>query len=182
MGFIAAAGGAPAAPAPSSMSALIAQYYPRESLQSGEQGTVEFAVEMDREARVKGCRVTKSSGYRRLDAATCDLLVVHADFSRTGSEGQRVAAKTGRLVWKLPDAYRQNANHAPPLATVTAGELEARRLICRRLKNAGSMVKLTTYCLTEAQWAETSALARRQGQDMIDPRQVEHACPPNLRC
>src|SRR5690349_10279574 len=49
--------------------------YPRESLALGEQGAVNFSVELDEHARIESCVVTKSSGYARLDAATCDLIV-----------------------------------------------------------------------------------------------------------
>lgn len=183
MCLMTAAGGVSAAQERASVSSLIAQYYPVQSLERGEEGTVEFAVEVDREARIESCGVTKSSGYRRLDIATCDLLVVHGDFSFPVSESRPVAtARIGRLVWKLPSAYRHNAKFAPPPTTVTAAELAAQRLICRRTKGPGSMLKLSTYCLTRSQWAETRSQAQQQGQDMINPRQVEHGCPPHLRC
>ena len=175
--LISAGQGGWAAPSSSSPnSALMAQYYPRESLAQGEEGIVGFKIEIDRDARIESCAVTKSSGYPRLDAATCDLLVAHAHFSPAKSDGDRVAsAKVGQLVWKLPDTYRKSAA-APPPATVTTAELDAQRLVCKRSKLPGSLIRWKTYCLTRDQWGQATADAQQQGQDMISPRQSDHGC------
>ena len=177
MCLISAGQGGWAAPSPSSVSsALMAQYYPRELLAQGEEGIVGFKIDIGRDARIQSCAVTKSSGYPRLDAATCDLLVAHAHFSAARSDGERVAsAKIGQLAWKLPDTYRKSVA-APPPATVTAAELDAQRLLCKRTKLPGSLIRWKTYCLTRDQWAQATADAQQQGQDMISPRQSDHGC------
>jgi len=138
----------------SSTRALIVQNYPSESLARGEQGTVAFLVQLDRDARIDTCVVTKSSGYPRLDAATCDVLVKYANFSPAEAKGARVAtSRTGNLEWRLPDSYRHKAAAAAPRVNVTPAELEAQRLICKRTAAPGSLTRLKTYCLTKDEWA-----------------------------
>ena len=78
--------------------------YPAESLKLREQGTVHYQVEIDRDGELKTCEVTKSSGYYRLDAATCNLLVRQARFTaKVDAEGKPIRwTLNGKIVWKLP--------------------------------------------------------------------------------
>lgn len=164
-----------------SAASLITQNYPAESLARGEQGVVGFAVELDRDANIDSCVVTKSSGYPRLDDATCDLLVRFAHFPPAETAGKRVATtRTGQLEWMLPDQYRDRAKMAPPPVVVTRASLEARRLICKRTKAPGSLTKLKTYCLTRTEWVQAADNSRQEGQEMIQPRQADHGCA--MRC
>jgi TonB family protein len=164
------AAAAPAAAA-SSMSSLIRDYYPKESIARGEQGAVEFAVDLDEEARVDSCVVTRSSGYPRLDQATCDLMVLHAAFSPAVTEGgTRVATtRTGRINWRLPPEYSQNAARAPQPATFTKAQLEQGRLVCKRAGEVGSMIRTKAHCLTRLEWNEADAIAEEQVRKFINP-------------
>ena len=54
--------------------------YPTESLKAGEQGTVEFKVDVTIDGKPENCVIVKSSGYPRLDKAMCDLFLRRAHF------------------------------------------------------------------------------------------------------
>jgi TonB family protein len=142
---------------------FLMQNYPPESLAQGEQGTVEFAVDLDSDGGLESCVVTASSGYPRLDAATCDLLVKHANFPPAKTEDGKLVKTTrnGKVVWRLPQAYSRNASLAPRPVSVTAEELEANRLFCKRSQKAGSLVKVVGYCLTKNEWSK----AEKYGQE-----------------
>jgi len=150
--------------AASSMSDIMRANYPQESLARGEQGTVQFAVDLDADARIESCVVTKSSGYARLDSATCDLIVLHANFAPAEAEGgKRVATtRTGHVAWKLPPAYLANASRAPAPVQISAAELEKNRLFCRRMKAAGSFIKTKTHCLTRGEWMTAESTMREE--------------------
>ena len=157
--------------AASSMTEIMRSSYPQESLALGEQGTVEFAIDLDDKARIDSCLVTRSSGYARLDAATCDMLVLHAQFAPAQTEdGNAVATtRTGRVNWKLPAEYSQNAARAPRPASFTKAQLDAKRLICKRATATGSMLKTKAHCLTWVEWNEADAIAKEQVKKFINP-------------
>lgn len=127
---------------------------------------MDWAVDLDPDGRVESCAVTRSSGYRRLDVATCDLIVANVSFApAVTGDGKRVATtRTGRLVWSLPEAFRANLARAPRPAPLPADELEALRLICKRTLAPGSQVKTRTHCLTRAEWD----LALEYSQEQIE--------------
>ena len=155
----------------------VAKNYPRESLARGEQGIVNFAVELDSQARIDSCVVTKSSGYRQLDRATCDLIVRHADFAPAESDGKRVATiRNGQVRWTLPEEYRDKAKNAPAPVPLSSTELESERLICERGRTIGSLIKTTTYCLTKAEWVIARSEGRRQAERVINPSHQNHGC------
>ena len=171
------AAGAPVTALASNTSDWIAKTYPKESLAMGEQGLVGFAVELDADARIDTCVVTKSSGYRRLDRATCDLIVTHAHFAPAESDGKRVATiRNGHINWRLPGEFRQNAALARPPAPITATELEADRLICTSSNAIGSLIKVTTFCLTKTEWAQARKEGQRQAEKFINPSYSNHGC------
>ena len=155
--------------AAASMSDIVRANYPQESLSRGEQGTAAFAVDLDEDARIESCVVTKSSGYARLDAATCDLIVLHANFAPAEAEGgKRVATtRTGRIAWKLPAAYFSKASLAPAPDRISAAELEKGRLFCRRSQVAGSLIKTAAYCLTKAEWMVADAMNREDLEEFV---------------
>ena len=73
--------------------------YPKSSLANNEQGTVHYRVKIDGRGVPKQCEVTQSSGFARLDQATCELLMSRARFSRT-REGRR-SVYDGKVVWRI---------------------------------------------------------------------------------
>lgn len=79
--------------------------YPRTALRRGEQGTVAFALSINRRGRVSKCMIATSSGSAALDRATCRILQRRARFTPArGADGQAVADTTsGRIRWQLPN-------------------------------------------------------------------------------
>jgi protein TonB len=77
--------------------------YPKESLANGEQGTVRYRVKIDRRGKARECEVVESSGYARLDSATCQLLMERARFTprRDGSGKRTGASHEGKVTWRL---------------------------------------------------------------------------------
>jgi TonB family protein len=73
--------------------------YPKASLDAGEQGTVRYRVKIDRRGRARECAVLESSGFQRLDMATCALLMDKAQF--TPGSGRRGSTYEGRVRWQL---------------------------------------------------------------------------------
>lgn len=73
--------------------------YPRSSLENNEQGIVHYRVKIDGRGVPKQCEVTQSSGFSRLDLATCELLMSRARFSRT-RDGRR-SVYDGKVVWRI---------------------------------------------------------------------------------
>src|SRR5512139_3916765 len=72
---------------------FIMRQYPPRAKAAGEQGTVRFQADVDAKGNVMSCKVTGSSGYRRLDDETCEMIVGHATFKPTlDTEGRARAA------------------------------------------------------------------------------------------
>ena len=157
-----------AAASQTTASSIIERNYPAEALARGEQGVVEFAVDVDMQANIDSCVVTKSSGYPLLDAATCDVIVKHAHFAPAESAGKRVATtRAGRMAWKLPKSHQANARLAGPPVVQTAEQLEAGRLICSKSVATGSVIKSMTYCLTKAEWSTGRYLQQSDAEKMM---------------
>lgn len=74
--------------------------YPKESLKRGEEGAVGYRVEIDKRGRPQSCEITQSSGHRRLDLATCEMLMDRAQFTPDG-ERRRRDVFDGRVVWRI---------------------------------------------------------------------------------
>jgi len=77
--------------------------YPKSSLENNEQGTVHYRVKIDSKGVPKECEVTQSSGFQRLDLATCDLLMSRARFTPSrDARGRRTrSTHDGRVVWRI---------------------------------------------------------------------------------
>ena len=77
--------------------------YPKESLANGEQGTVSYHVRIDARGHATECEITGSSGYQRLDDATCAMLMERAQFTPGRDEKGRATRSTydGKVVWKI---------------------------------------------------------------------------------
>lgn len=82
--FLIAATYGPAAPAPRDRPALLnwlkQSDYPAESLAAHEQGEVTAAFDVTETGAVENCKVIRSSGYLRLDDATCPLIEERARY------------------------------------------------------------------------------------------------------
>ncbi|HWH23044.1 MAG TPA: energy transducer TonB [Allosphingosinicella sp.] len=83
----------------------IRKAYPPLSIKLREEGTTHYRAQVDGKGRLQSCMITKSSGYARLDEATCDLLIRNGRFKPgMSSDGRGIrTAIDGQMVWKLPD-------------------------------------------------------------------------------
>jgi protein TonB len=158
------------APVQSKNGEFIFSQYPPRALAAGEQGSVRFQAEVDVKGNVMTCKVTATSGFKRLDRETCDLIVDHATFAPTvDSEGKaRQAVHDGIVNWRIPGlaaSSSQMASGASP-----------DQVICKRQTKTGSLVSHSRLCLTRKQWIayaehtqdEWGSIQGRQGSSRED--------------
>ena len=128
---------------------FIFRNYPPRALAAGEQGQVRFRAEVDEQGKVTGCKITGSSGFRRLDRETCDLIANYATFAPVlDSTGKaRAASHEGLVNWRIPGS-------APVSAKVTSGRARNMdEVVCRKQLETGSLVKSSRRCMTRREWA-----------------------------
>ena len=133
---------------PSKNGEFIFSKYPPRALARGEQGAVRFRVDADKKGNVLGCQVTQSSGFPRLDAETCELVVNHASFAPVIDTGgkARAAVHDGIVNWRIPGATAVADSKIASNAAVPAP------IICRRIEKTGSLVARSRLCLTQREW------------------------------
>lgn len=123
--------------------------YPPRALAAGEQGRVNFRVDIDKEGSVTGCTVIAGSGYERLDRETCDLMVEHAKFNPVvGADGKaRSAAHIGFVNWRIPGIA---------LTSTIASERQKPRekVVCKKVQKTGSLVSNSRTCMTAREWSK----------------------------
>ncbi len=73
-------------------------------IRRGLEGAAGFALEIDAKGRVTNCTITRSTGHRQLDDATCELLRERAGFTPArDSSGEAVAGTFRSTVnWQIP--------------------------------------------------------------------------------
>ena len=126
---------------------FIMRQYPPRAKAAGEQGTVRFRADVNAKGNVLSCMVTGSSGHRRLDDETCEMIVGHASFRPAlDSEGKaREATHDGFVNWHLPG---EAADTQPQIAEAKIPD----KLICKRIQKTGSLVAHSRLCLTTRDW------------------------------
>jgi protein TonB len=77
--------------------------YPENARRDGEEGTVAVNLSIGTNGRVTGCTVTKSSGSRDLDNATCRILSSRARFTPAKNSDGSPTTDTypKRITWRL---------------------------------------------------------------------------------
>ena len=126
---------------------FIFRQYPPRAKAAGEQGTVKFRTEVDARGNVMSCKVIGSSGYRRLDDETCEMIIDHATFKPTfDSAGKaREAIHDGLVNWRLAGPA------AAPAVQIAAAETPD-KIICKRIRKTGSLVTHSRLCMTAREW------------------------------
>ncbi|HET8612360.1 MAG TPA: energy transducer TonB [Sphingomonas sp.] len=78
--------------------------YPADAVRLHHQGQVRVSISVSAEGEVKGCRITGSSGFPELDAATCASIRKNADFlpALDPSGAPRPAMVTTTVNWTIP--------------------------------------------------------------------------------
>lgn len=137
---------------------VLSQYPPR-ALAAREQGLVGFKVALDRDGYATSCEVIQSSGYKRLDQETCDLILDRAEFKGVrGPSGRKTnVVTTGVVNWRLP-------NTAPLVASPLriAGTPKPEKKICRRKLRTGSLADYERHCATADEWARMTQQTQRE--------------------
>lgn len=79
--------------------------YPAESIRAHEEGKVVAVWRIGVDGRVDGCRIVVSSGYARLDAASCTAITTRGRYKPAVDDaGNPVASYASRSVtWALPE-------------------------------------------------------------------------------
>lgn len=139
------------------ISEVVFQNYPPRALAAGEQGPVFFVVKLDERAQPTSCEVTHGSGYPRLDAETCEMIVRHAVFkSVIGPNGKlKRSTHEGVVYWRIP------GKEEPEFKPVALGSAAPPAQVCRTTIAAGSLYKLERTCLTQHEWD----IARAEAQE-----------------
>ncbi|SOB86992.1 TonB family C-terminal domain-containing protein [Sphingomonas guangdongensis] len=101
----------PAPPAPPARSRsydpaewITADDYPAQSIRREEEGTVAIQWTVAPDGDVTACRVAKSSGFARLDAAACSAILENGRYPAV-APGQPLRTYSRRVVWRLPDEF-----------------------------------------------------------------------------
>jgi TonB family protein len=79
--------------------------YPRESIRNGEQGVVEFELDISPEGRAVNCRVIRSTTGQLLNLRTCQAMLFRARFRPARDAAGNPVADTisSRVRWMLPE-------------------------------------------------------------------------------
>lgn len=134
--------------------------YPAEAKQKHQEGVVAFHVELEPDGKLRSCSVTKSSGFKTLDYATCGMLVEHGSFGVTRDAGgaKVMTVGDGIVTWLLD-------GKAPALVALddTVGfklnEGEG-TIVCKRQTRTGAFSVQTKVCLSKADWERQEKYAR----------------------
>ena len=128
---------------------FIFRQYPPRARAAGEQGSVRFQAEVDADGIVMSCKVTASSGYRRLDDETCEMIIDHASFKPTlDSHGKaREAMHDGVVNWRL-------GGNMPAAKPQLASSDVPDKVICKRSPRTGSLVASSRLCMTAREWIQ----------------------------
>ncbi len=158
----AAPAASPAQALPERDAEFLKKNYPPESLKAGEQGKVGFRVMIGKDGAMGSCEVTQSSGFKRLDSETCELLVRYANINpERDSDGRPIqSTREGFINWTLPG----RAARAAVRKASQSASADPDKMICRRTVTTGSLVSATKQCMTKREWSR----AAYQAQDNID--------------
>ena len=131
--------------------AFIFRKYPPRAKAAGEQGSVHFRAEVDEKGNVLACKVTESSGFKRLDRETCDMIVEHARFKPAlDAHGEaRQAVHDGVVNWRIPGM-------SAPTHVANFGGRSPDEIVCKRITKTGSLVLASRACMTRREWNQAA--------------------------
>ena len=143
---------------------FIWKYYPPGALKRGEQGRVAFKLTIDPTGTISTCDVTESSGFKALDAETCEIMALYARVQPVrNAEGRAIkATQSGFIAWKLPSGAVQIASAAPRKTMPKPDQL-----ICRKDVTTGSLIATTKQCMKRSEWD----LQQRETRDKFEQLQ-----------
>ena len=136
------------------------KYYPPRALAAREQGLVGFTVRIDKAGQPTDCEVTHTSGHRRLDEETCQLVLIHGVFkpAKDAAGNKTIQVSEGVVNWKIP-----GADGAPIMAPTQVTEATAiDKMICKRALKTGTLADYERTCMKRSEW-------RRMSDEMKEP-------------
>lgn len=76
--------------------------YPLDAWRNGEEGFVDYELDVDQAGKVTACRIAHSSGFPALDAQTCRLLIERARFEPAQDSRRKPIAGVfyGSIIWQ----------------------------------------------------------------------------------
>ena len=145
------------------------KYYPPGALKRGEQGRVAFKLTIEPTGVISMCDVTESSGFKALDAETCEIMGLYARVQPVrNADGRAIrATTTGFINWKLPPGATRIAD-ASSKKTMPKPD----GLICRKDVTTGSLIATTRQCMKRSEWDRQQrqtqdSFGQLQGKDTI---------------
>lgn len=113
--------------------------YPDDAIRKGEQGTVEFRLNVGVDGRVTGCTVVNSSGSAILDETTCRIMRERPTFRPAiGAGGKPVPGSLeSRVSWRLPEDSGETIMLPPVVGAALSAWLDCSEDEAARLKAAG---------------------------------------------
>ena len=80
--------------------------YPLDAWRNGEEGFVDYELDVDQAGKVTDCRIAHSSGFPALDAQTCRLLIERARFDPAQDSRRKPIAGVfyGSIIWQRREA------------------------------------------------------------------------------
>jgi TonB family protein len=144
--------------------------YPPRALAAREEGAVGFTVTLDSKGEVVGCQVTRSSGHPLLDAETCKIITLNAQFKPDPSMGvSQTKTSQGLIVWKLP-----NSTTVFSAPTVMAANSDSEKVVCKKTVRTGTLAGFERTCMTPREWARQSEEAKAEWEDVMGKKGSTH--------
>lgn len=144
--------------------------YPPRALAAREEGAVGFTVTLDSKGDVTNCQVTRSSGHPLLDAETCKLITLNAQFKPDPTLGpSQTKTSDGVIAWKLP-------NSTAPLAAprVVASNEAPEKIVCKKVAKTGSLASYERTCMTPTEWSKQRDEMKESWEDLQGKKGSTH--------
>jgi TonB family protein len=147
---------------------MMQRYYPKGSLKRGEEGAVGVEITTDDKGYLTACRITKSSGYRDLDNATCDVMLLYGKTKPFMIGDRRVAhQQEGEFNWRLPAGVaKAKVADANRKSAVKLSKNDPNRMICRTQTKTGSLATRERICMSAQEWLDQKDQAQGDMGDM----------------
>jgi TonB family protein len=137
---------------------ILQKLYPARAIKAHEEGAVAFKVAIDKKGDVANCQVTHSSGHPLLDAETCKIITLNAQFKpEPGLGDSQTRTREGVITWKLPNS---TALLQAPRAVAAVDAPDP--VICKKVLKTGTLAGYERTCMTQSDWN----LQSDQGNEM----------------
>jgi TonB family protein len=159
--------------------------YPADAIRAGEQGMVQFSVDVGVDGKPTGCSVLQTSGHSRLDEKTCQIAMERATFRPARDEDGKAIASTwsSRVKWVLPTVDYAGA---PPMESYVAATIQigADGTLgdCTVESSGNSHMTVPGFCeQAKARHAKTAKEAARWWKSLTDVLMTSNKdAPPNV--